>query len=670
MSVPAQFQPSISGAPMVSDPATVPLGTAAWLNHSGSVLHPFREGDLYLGKLPNGDEVGFRDDRHALITAGTRSGKGVSLIIPNLVTWPGSLVVIDPKGENAKVTAARRAQGSVYCEGRGQKTCILDPFAEVLPGDGSSDLQGAFNPLDMLDPNKDESVDVAARIAESLIVSESSNDPIWENSAKDALKGVILHVASWPDFLPEERNLVTVQRLLREGDQRARKLAMLAGDEDISAMKALFDAMGRNPAFSGVVAGTGLQLYELTDSPRTLAGVLQVVRVNLSFLDSPGMKRLLVRSTFKISDLKTLPGGFSLFLSLPQRFVETHCRWLRMMTELIIGEMEQIRHQPACGYPVLMVLDEFPSLKRMRVLESAAAQIAGYGVKLIFVVQTLAQLKEIYKDNWETFISNAGVKLFFCNDDQFTRKYVSELIGDAEVTRVARTLSQTKGASWNENASLTVGGSAGQSTSDKGWSQSSGSSWSGAISRGQGGSESDTAGLNESVHKRALVTPDEVGRMFGDRDKPASLALISGYQPLRLLRAPYFAGLRWAGTFDAHPDHNPPMPKARLKEMRARAEAEKRDAARWAEEARQRAAQAAEEKKREAALLRQRRDAEMSANRRRRDAELHHKRRWVRRGGILVDFMMAVVGWGLKLSVILLVCLFLFPVVMSWIRPY
>lgn len=669
MSVPARFQPSVSGAPMVTDPATVPLGTAAWLTHSGSVLHPFREGDLYLGKLPNGDEVGFRDDRHALITAGTRSGKGVSLIIPNLVAWPGSLVVIDPKGENAKVTAARRAQGSAYCEGRGQKTCILDPFAEVLPGEGSSDLQGAFNPLDMLDADKDESVDIAARIAESLIVSESSNDPIWENSAKDALKGVILHVASWPDFLPEERNLVTVQRLLREGDQRARKLAMLAGDEDISAMKALFDAMGRNPAFSGVVAGTGLQLYELADSPRTLAGVLQVVRVNLSFLDSPGMKRLLVRSTFKISDLKTLPGGFSLFLSLPQRFIETHCRWLRMMTELIIGEMEQIRQQPACGYPVLMVLDEFPSLKRMRVLESAAAQIAGYGVKLIFVVQTLAQLKEIYKDNWETFISNAGVKLFFCNDDHFTRKYVSELIGDAEVTRVARTLSQTKGASWNENASLTVGGSAGQSMSDKGWSQSSGSSWSGAISRGHGGSESDTAGLNESIHKRALVTPDEVGRMFGDRDKPASLALISGYQPLRLLRTPYFLGLRWAGTFDAHPDHKPPMLKARLKEMRARAEAEKREAARRAEEARQRAAQAAEERKREAALSRQMRDAEIAANQRRYREGWHHKQRWARRAGKAVDFVCALAGWGLKIALFLLAFLLVFPVVMSWIRP-
>ena len=127
------------------------------------------------------------------------------------------------------------------------------------------------------------------------------------------------------------------------------------------------------------------------------------------------MRRCLASSSFAISELKTRQGGMSLYICLPQRFMETHYRWLRMMTELIVGEMEQVRGKPVTGFPILMVLDEFPALKRMRVLENAAAQIAGYGVKLMFVVQTLAQLKDIYKDNWETFISNAGVKLFFCN---------------------------------------------------------------------------------------------------------------------------------------------------------------------------------------------------------------------------------------------------------------
>lgn len=590
MTIPARTRGAQPPSTLPPASQSIPLGTAAWHDGASGVLRRFEIGDLFLGALKDGQEVGFRDDRHALVTAGTRSGKGVSLIIPNLLAWPGSVVVIDPKGENAKVAARRRANGSAYCRGRGQPTCILDPFDEVRTEfDDFADLQGSFNPLDMLSVDKDESVDVAARIAESLIVSENTSDPIWENSAKDALKGVILHVASSPNFTEGERSLVTVQRLLREGDRRAQEIAKLAGEEHGSAMEALFDAMRRNRAFSGVVSAIGAQLGELAVSPRTLAGVLQVVRVNLSFLDSPGMKRVLASSSFALSDLKTAQEGFSLFMSLPQRFVETHCRWLRMMTELIVGEMERVRQRPACGHPVLMVLDEFPALKRMRVLENAAAQIAGYGVKLMFVAQTLAQLKDIYKDNWETFISNAGVKLFFCNDDHFTRKYVSDLIGEVEVVRTGRTSSASQGTSWNDGYSATTGSTVGVSSSStstrEGTSYTFGhsvnSSASETHSRSQGGSSSYSQGRSESVHKRALVSPDEVGRLFGDRDNPTSLALISGYQPLFVVRAPYFRGLRWGGQFDPHPHHPPPMTYKEyvaewIRRSKARKEAEER----------------------------------------------------------------------------------------------
>ncbi len=110
------------------------------------------------------------------------------------------------------------------------------------PEDDFSDLKGCFNPLDMISVGSEESVDIAARIAESLIVSDNSSDPIWDNSAKDALKGVILHVASSRDFLREDRNLVTVQKLFRAGDERARRIAELTGpvDGNPTGMTALF----------------------------------------------------------------------------------------------------------------------------------------------------------------------------------------------------------------------------------------------------------------------------------------------------------------------------------------------------------------------------------------------------------------------------------------------
>ena len=101
-----------------------------------------------------------------------------------------------------------------------------------------------------------------------------------------------------------------------------------------------------------------------------------------------------------------------------------------------------------------MVLDEFAGLKRMEVIETAAAQIAGYGVKLFFVLQSLEQLKAVYKDNWETFLANSGLKLFFNLEDNFSRDYVSKLIGETEVIREVR--SESDSTSESESTSRSV----------------------------------------------------------------------------------------------------------------------------------------------------------------------------------------------------------------------
>src|SRR5690554_3905258 len=87
----------------IHDSSKIPLGTASWMNFEGDRKPIYAEGDLWLGRLPSGEAVGYNDDRHVLLVSGTRSGKGASIIIPNLCLWPGSAVVIDPKGENAMV---------------------------------------------------------------------------------------------------------------------------------------------------------------------------------------------------------------------------------------------------------------------------------------------------------------------------------------------------------------------------------------------------------------------------------------------------------------------------------------------------------------------------------------------------------------------------------------
>src|SRR5208283_936092 len=111
--------------------------------------------------------LGYEDDRHVCLVSGSRGGKGVGVIVPNLCFWPGSSIIVDPKGENATVTARRRGSGSEYAHALGQKVCVLDPFGEVqLP----APLKARYNPLDAIDPESDIAVDDAGRIAAALVV--------------------------------------------------------------------------------------------------------------------------------------------------------------------------------------------------------------------------------------------------------------------------------------------------------------------------------------------------------------------------------------------------------------------------------------------------------------------------------------------------------------------
>ncbi|MFZ1429996.1 MAG: type IV secretory system conjugative DNA transfer family protein [Geminicoccaceae bacterium] len=664
-----------------SAPPGVPLGTASWLDLEEArarlgFADTLGTGQVWLGELPDAEAepVGYKDDRHICLVSGARGGKGTTVLIPNLLIWPGSCVVVDPKGENATVTARRRGAGSDYARGLGQKVHILDPFGAVKL---DASLKSRFNPLDALDPSGEETVDEVARIAETLVVTQNSNDPFWEESARALLKGLILYVLTERDF-EGMRNLVTVRRLLNQGDWITVDLLRQSGETEIpSAHGLLWEGMARNQAFAGVVAGVGEQFRSMSD--KTRSSVLRVALNNTEFLDSPAMQRMLEASDFEIAALKTDPKGVSLYLSLPQRYMNTHYRWLRMMIALLVTEMEKVPGRPATGHPILFMLDEFAGLKRMEVIENAAAQIAGFGVKLLFVVQTLVQLKEIYKDAWETFLGNAGTKIFFDIEDDFTRSYLSRQLGEREITRQTQSGnrshstssstttgtsdSATEGRSRSATQGRSQSTSEGQSTSDtrgrsegtssgdsfsegrsggtdfflfqrfqghgRHWSRQKGSNFSQSstdsvshsdsrnvsssasesssvsdgesastsTSRSQSSSESETlgstSGWSEGIHKRLLMTPDEIGRFLARVDDRASptypgmmVVLMPGQFPAELRRVRYFDSAWFERCFDPHPDHPPPPTLAEW----ARRDAEK-EAARLAAEAARRAAQ-------------------------------------------------------------------------------
>jgi type IV secretory pathway TraG/TraD family ATPase VirD4 len=648
------------------------IATAEWADPSGiEKKYGYKNGTIWLGRGPNQRAIGYGDDRHVTLVGNTRGGKGTTSIIPTLLTWRGSLCVVDPKGENATVTAARRGAGSEYCVGLNQTVHVLDPFRVAVVEDS---VRSRFNPLDALDPQADETIDEAGRIADALVVvRETSNEPFWDESARDMVKILILHVLTHPHY-EGRRNLVTVRRLITRGDWESVEALRQAGEGNIPpAQGLLWSEVARNPSFGGVVAGGGESFFSTWDkSPKVFDSVLQVANRNTEFIDSTAMQRTLEVSDFKLSDLKTRPEGVSLYLSLPQRYMNTHYRWLRMMISLTITQMEITRtprfsddvrwrrELTGLNSPMLVVLDEFAGLKRMEIIESAVGQIAGFGVKLFFVLQSLEQLKAVYKENWETFLANSGLKIFFNIEDHFSREYISKLIGETELMREtgsrneavgetestshgrstshASSVSSSEGRSRSESRSRSGGSntatshsqsggsnhsssssfgtssgmsyrkaglfdlfggrrdesyndgfSMGSSRSDgtsEGWSVSvtegRSSGWSDSVTGGvsttrgesascthgsndsasRGTSHTRSTGTSETLHRRPLIHPDEIGRLFAtieDRREGAypglALILLAGKRPGVVRRVNYYQDIAFVRAFDPHPDH-------------------------------------------------------------------------------------------------------------------
>ena len=253
-------------------------GSTRW--GGGAALKAAGEG-LLLGKL-DGQLLRYDRPGHLLTVAATRSGKGVGSIIPNLLHFPGSLIVTDPKGENYYVTANWRR------ETLGHEVVAMDPFG-ITKG-----APVGFNPLDLIDTRGEDYVETAMMMAEMLIVKTGSGDPHWVLEAKALLYTFILHAASKPE--PGERNLIEVRRMLTLGPT---ELEELLGD------------MLRSP-ITQVQEGAGRLLQK---SERERSGVFSTAQSYTHFLASPRMGRVLTRSDFSLQGhcagpTELIPGAY------------------------------------------------------------------------------------------------------------------------------------------------------------------------------------------------------------------------------------------------------------------------------------------------------------------------------------------------------------------------
>jgi len=357
---------------------------------------------ILLGEV-NGQLAGVKDDRHIVTIAGSRAGKSVSLTA-NLLFYRGSVLAIDPKGELASLTARRR-------ETLGQTVHVLDPFS-ITQG-RAAQLRASFNPMAFLTMDNPTLIEDAGIIADALVISEGGNSDHWNDTARNFIEGLILHVALDPAY-DGLRNLVTVRRLLMQGTKC----------DKYEDMEGLHYQMACNP--TEAVQFAAADLFE--KPPNEQGSVISTARRHTKFLDFPALQAVLQRHDFNLSDLKTAPGGMSVFLCLPAGRISTCSRWFRLFVNLVIIAMEREKTIP--DIPVLIALDEFANaVGYLKIIEVAAGLVAGYGVKLWPILQDLGQLQSLYGDRWQTFLGNAGILQFFGNNDMATLEWISKRCG-------------------------------------------------------------------------------------------------------------------------------------------------------------------------------------------------------------------------------------------------
>ena len=428
---------------------------------------------LLVGVDPDtGASLTYDGAAHLLTLAPTRSGKGVGTLVPNLLQVRRSMIVVDPKGENTRITArARASMGPVH---------VLDPFG--LTGHPSA----ALNPLDALAPSSPDLGEDAATLAEALVMDPPGQvqDAHWNEEAKALLTGLVLFCACHED--EDRRTLGSVREYLTLPPERWQELLGL---------------MQESREADGLIARAANRFR--SKSEREAASVLSAAQRHTHFLDSRRIADTLARTDIDFAGLKHAIG--TVFLVLPPDRLDTYARWLRLLIAQALRDIARSAdggqvgvaatrpaspalsepvgspqeatavpdeaggplaaaealsaplrasqdprapsgsshpvpapHSAATGPlgaslppegPILFLLDEFAALGRLEAVERAMGLMAGYGLQLWPILQDLSQLRALYGPRANTFVANAGVLQCFGVNDLETAEWLSRLLG-------------------------------------------------------------------------------------------------------------------------------------------------------------------------------------------------------------------------------------------------
>ncbi|GAA4218962.1 conjugal transfer protein TraG [Sphingomonas endophytica] len=377
-------------------------GSARWASpeevKAAGLLRP--DGVL-LGRLDR-DYLRHDGPEHVLCFAPTRSGKGVGLVVPTLLTWPGSVIVHDIKGENWTLTAGFRA-------GHGR----------VLLFDPTDAASSAYNPLLEVRRGDMEVRDVQ-NIADILVDPEGALDKRnhWEKTSHSLLVGAILHVL----YAEPDKTLAGVASFLSDPKRpvEATLRAMMSTPH--------LGEAGVHP----VIASSARELLNKSDNERS--GVLSTAMSFLGLYRDPVVAKVTARCDWRIADLVAGKRPVSLYLVVPPSDIARTKPLIRLILNQVGRRLTEELNGSAKRHRLLLMLDEFPALGRLDFFESALAFMAGYGIKSFLIAQSLNQIEKAYGAN-NSVLDNCHVRVAFATNDERTAKRVSDALGTATEMR-------------------------------------------------------------------------------------------------------------------------------------------------------------------------------------------------------------------------------------------
>ena len=379
----------------------------------------FGDRGVFLGRLDR-NYLRHNGPEHVMAFAPTRSGKGVGLVVPTLLSWTGSVVVHDIKGENWDLTAGWRSKFS---------HCLL-----FNPTDARS---ARWNPLLEVRCGAHEVRDVQ-NIADILVDPEGALERRnhWEKTSYSLLVGAILHVL----YAEEEKTLARVAGFLSDPNREfIDTLKRMMASNHLGTKEA--------PQVHPVVAASARDLLNKSDNERS--GVLSTALSFLSLYRDPTVAAVTSECDWRIADLLEAERPVSLYLVVPPSDLSR----TKPLVRLILNQVgRRLTEQLPLGRgedrrQLLLMLDEFPALGRLDFFETALAFLAGYGVRAFLIAQSLNQIVKAYGEN-NSVLDNCHVRVAFATNDERTAKRISDALGTATEQRAMRNYAGHRLAPW------------------------------------------------------------------------------------------------------------------------------------------------------------------------------------------------------------------------------